>query len=193
MRKRRPVIIHLVQARPAPALRSLIRRALPTLLPLVLADLRGWTPALRTAAARQLRALVVLAEAGAVPHLPQLLAALTAAAGVPKSLALPLTCITCCAARRPRRARARRHRRSGRCGASDAAAGCSYCLRVAASPQKPPRWCGAWWCLHRRAGTLPQCALTAVTSAELFWHLLSACGVKAKPNVSDEDGCSYTA
>lgn len=54
---------------------------LHAVLPPVLAELRGWTPALRAAAVRQLRALVVLAEAAAVPHLPQLLPALAAAAG----------------------------------------------------------------------------------------------------------------
>ena len=62
-------------------MRSLIRQALHAVLPPVLAELRGWTPALRAAAVRQLRALVVLAEAAAVPHLPQLLPALAAAAG----------------------------------------------------------------------------------------------------------------
>ncbi len=69
------------QARPAAALRGRVRRALPAVLPPVLAELAGWTPALRAAAARQLRALVLLGEAAAAPHLPALLAALAAAAG----------------------------------------------------------------------------------------------------------------
>ncbi|KAK9825376.1 hypothetical protein WJX81_006290 [Elliptochloris bilobata] len=78
---RHVVFLQPFQARPAAAVRVLVRQALPEVLPPVLADLRGWTPALRAAAARQLRAHVVLAEAAAAPHLPQLLPALAAAAG----------------------------------------------------------------------------------------------------------------
>jgi len=94
------------QARPAAALRGRVRAALPAVLPPALAELAGWTPALRAAAARQLRALMLLGEAAAAPHLPALLAALAAAAGaVPVGPALARligTAVTACSSASPR-------------------------------------------------------------------------------------------